>query len=91
MIPYPGRFQTTPRLAKTRNLSFLHGCLRKAIPPGYLRRYVVCFLTGICDQYPAKSWMEHGTLYTPVKYLCDGAPPPAGYSGLIGEQEMRGM
>jgi hypothetical protein len=31
--------------------------------------------------------MEHGTLDTPVNYLCDVAHAQARYLGLIGEQE----
>ena len=46
---------------------------RKAENPDYLLRCAVCFLKGLCEQCPAKSWMESGTLDTPVKYLCDVA------------------
>jgi radical SAM protein with 4Fe4S-binding SPASM domain len=37
----------------------------------YLERCAICFLKGLCEQCPAKSWSEHGTLDTPVEYLCD--------------------
>lgn len=60
---------------------------RKAENPEYLRRCAVCFLKGLCEQCPAKSWMEHGTLDTPVEYLCDVAHAQARYLGLIGESE----
>lgn len=43
----------------------------RAANPDYLRRCAVCFLKGLCDQCPAKSWAEHGTLDTPVEYLCE--------------------
>ncbi|NMB79293.1 MAG: radical SAM protein, partial [Methanomicrobiales archaeon] len=38
----------------------------KATSPDYLSRCARCFLKGLCEQCPAKSWMEHGTLDTPV-------------------------
>ena len=60
---------------------------RKAENPEYLRRCAVCFLKGLCEQCPAKSWMESGTLDTPVEYLCDVAHAQARYLGLVGEHE----
>ncbi len=42
----------------------------KSTNPDYLARCARCFLKGLCDQCPAKSWIEHGTLDTPVEYLC---------------------
>ncbi|MDO9034028.1 MAG: radical SAM protein [Methanoregula sp.] len=60
---------------------------RKAETPEYLRRYAVCFLKGLCEQCPSKSWMEHGTLDTPVEYLCEVAHAQARFLGLIGESE----
>ena len=59
----------------------------KATNPDYLRRCAVCFLKGLCEQCPAKSWMESGTLDTPVEYLCDVAHAQARYLGLIGKDE----
>jgi radical SAM protein with 4Fe4S-binding SPASM domain len=45
----------------------------RAQDPEYLRRCARCFLKGLCEQCPAKSWSEHGTLDTPVEYLCEVA------------------
>jgi radical SAM protein with 4Fe4S-binding SPASM domain len=59
----------------------------KAVNPEYLRRCSVCFLKGLCEQCPAKSWMEYGTLDTPVEYLCEVAHAQARYLGLIGVVE----
>ena len=56
--------------------------------PEYLRRCGVCFLKGLCEQCPAKSWMEHGTLDTPVEYLCQVAHTQAVYLGLLKEDEL---
>jgi radical SAM protein with 4Fe4S-binding SPASM domain len=42
----------------------------KATNPDYLERCACCFLKGFCEQCPAKSWSEYGTLDTPVEYLC---------------------
>jgi radical SAM protein with 4Fe4S-binding SPASM domain len=43
----------------------------RATNPDYLRRCASCFLKGLCEQCPARSWSEHGTLDTPVEYVCD--------------------
>lgn len=56
--------------------------------PEYQRRCAVCFLKGLCEQCPAKSWMEYGTLDTPVEYLCEIAHAKARYLKLLGESEM---
>jgi radical SAM protein with 4Fe4S-binding SPASM domain len=53
----------------------------------YLKRCARCFLKALCDQCPAKSWSEHGTLDTPVDYLCRIAHAQAGYLGLVSKDE----
>jgi radical SAM protein with 4Fe4S-binding SPASM domain len=60
----------------------------RAINPLYLERCARCFLRGFCEQCPAKSWSEHGTLDTPVEYLCKIAHTQAQYLRLVrkGEQ-----
>ena len=60
----------------------------KANDPKYLDRCSRCFLKGLCDQCPAKSWGEYGTLDTPVKYLCDIAHTQARFLGLLEKEEM---
>jgi MoaA/NifB/PqqE/SkfB family radical SAM enzyme len=65
-----------PRLRETR-----------ATNPEYLRRCARCFLKGLCEQCPGKSWMEHGTLDTPVEYLCAVAHAQARYLGLLRDDE----
>jgi len=54
----------------------------------YLERCARCFLKAMCDQCPAKSWSEHGTLDTPVEYFCKIAHAQALFLGLVkkGEQ-----
>ena len=77
-----------------------HGSLREALTdvfprlremratnPEYLSRCARCFLKGLCEQCPAKSWAEHGTLDTPVEYLCEVAHAQARYLGLLAEGE----
>lgn len=59
----------------------------KATNQEYLRRCAHCFLKGLCEQCPAKSWMEYGALDTPVEYLCKIAHTQAISLGLIGENE----
>ena len=60
----------------------------KAGSPDYLTRCARCFLKGLCEQCPAKSWMEHGTLDTPVEYLCEVAHAQARCIGLLEEGEV---
>ena len=60
---------------------------RRAYNPEYLRRCARCFLKAFCDQCPAMSWMEHGTLDTPVDYLCDMTHVQARYLGLLQNDE----
>lgn len=60
---------------------------RNATNPAYLARCVRCFLGGLCEQCPARSWAEHGTLDTPVEYLCQVAHAKARLLGLLAEGE----
>lgn len=55
--------------------------------PEYLQRCAICFLKSLCEQCPAKSWMEHGTMDTPIEYHCDIAHAQARYCGLLDEHE----
>lgn len=60
----------------------------KAANPDYLARCARCFLKGLCEQCPANSWTEHGTLDTPVDYLCRMAHAQALDLGLLREGEV---
>ncbi len=59
----------------------------RAANPDYLARCARCFLKGLCEQCPAKSWAEQGALDTPVEYLCGVAHAQARDLGLLGESE----
>jgi len=59
----------------------------KAVNPDYLNRCAKCFLKGLCEQCPAKSCLENGTLDTPVEYYCEIAHVQARYLGLIKDNE----
>jgi len=59
----------------------------KAKNPDYLKRCAKCFLKGLCEQCPAKSWIESGDLDTPVEYLCEVTHAQAEYLGLIEKGE----
>lgn len=59
----------------------------RAQNPDYLARCARCFLKGLCEQCPAKSWSEHGTLDTPVEYQCEIAHVQARYLGLLQDAE----
>jgi radical SAM protein with 4Fe4S-binding SPASM domain len=59
----------------------------RAQNPLYLKRCARCFLRGLCEQCPAKSWVEHGALDSPVEYLCQVAHSQARFLGLIGDGE----
>ncbi|HPZ09233.1 MAG TPA: radical SAM protein [Candidatus Eremiobacteraeota bacterium] len=59
----------------------------KATNSDYLNRCGKCFLKGLCEQCPGKSWSEHGSLDTPVEYLCEIAHKQAEFLGLLEEGE----
>lgn len=59
----------------------------ETLNPEYMARCARCFLKGLCEQCPGKSWIEHGSLDTPVEYLCNVAHAKARYLGLIGDSE----
>jgi len=77
------------RLSPEKGLEVFFPKLRKikASNPEYLQRCAKCFLHGLCEQCPGQSWMEHGTLDTPVEYQCSVAHAQARYLGLIGKNE----
>ncbi len=57
---------------------------------GSVEQGVACVdtaLQGLCEQCPAKSWMEHGSLDTPVEYLCEIAHAQASYFGLLKDDD----
>jgi radical SAM protein with 4Fe4S-binding SPASM domain len=60
---------------------------RRAVHPDYLARCARCFLKGLCQQCPAKSWAEHGTLDTPVAYFCEVAHAQGRRFGLLADGE----
>lgn len=60
---------------------------RRVTNAKYLERCARCFLLGLCEQCPARSWIEHGTLDTPVEYLCAIAHTQARRLGLLGKDE----
>lgn len=60
---------------------------KRATDARYVSRCARCFLRGLCEQCPAKSWAEHGTLDTPVEYCCEIAHTQARFVGLLYENE----
>ena len=60
----------------------------RARNPEYLKRCGRCRLRGLCEQCPARSWSEHGTLDTPVEYLCEVAHAQARDLGILKDGEM---
>jgi radical SAM protein with 4Fe4S-binding SPASM domain len=59
----------------------------RATNPEYLRRCARCFLKGLCEQCPGKSWAEHGGYDTPVEYLCQVAHAQALWLGWLSDGE----
>ena len=55
--------------------------------PEYLQKCAKCFLKGMCQQCPGRSWGEFGTLDTPVPYFCEVTHTQARWLGLLGENE----
>ncbi len=62
--------------------------LSEATNEDYLKRCARCFLRELCEQCPARSWVEHGNLDTPVEYLCQVAHHQASALGLLSNGEM---
>lgn len=60
---------------------------RRAEDADYLERCAVCFLKSLCQQCPAKSWLEYGTLDRPVGYFCEITHAMAREAGLISAGE----
>ena len=80
--------------------SLRHGTLEDAIDsffpkvlatrsknPDYLQKCAKCFLKGMCQQCPGRSWGEFGTLDTPVPYFCEVTHAQARWLGLLAEDE----
>ncbi len=96
-----GRFQPclslrAPDLAYDLKKGTLRDALTRVLPklkkasavnPLYLKRCSRCFIKGFCEQCPAKSWAEHGSLDTPVEYLCGIAHAQARDLGLLAAGE----
>jgi radical SAM protein with 4Fe4S-binding SPASM domain len=96
-----GRFQVCmplryPSLSYDLKIGSLKDAIQTAFPkvldlraenPDYLARCARCFLKGLCEQCPGKSWSEHGTLDTPIEYLCEVAHEQARYLWLLNEGE----
>jgi radical SAM protein with 4Fe4S-binding SPASM domain len=55
----------------------------KSNNPDFKDRCARCFISSLCEQCPAKAWMEHGTLDTPVEYYCRTAHLEAEKLGLL--------
>jgi MoaA/NifB/PqqE/SkfB family radical SAM enzyme len=55
----------------------------RATDSDYLATCARCFLKGLCEQCPGKSWSEHGALDRRVEYLCEVAHEQARDLGLL--------
>ncbi len=53
----------------------------------YMETCARCFLKSLCEQCPAKSWIETGQLDTPIDLLCSSTHAEARWLGLIGQDE----
>lgn len=74
-------------LAEALHIFFPKFSNRRAIHPLFLSRCANCCLRGLCAQCPAHSWMEHGTLDTPVEFQCRVAHAHARKLGLLSAEE----
>lgn len=86
-----------PQLVYDLRVGSLQGAREKFFPrlrtlkaenPDYLSRCARCFIKALCQQCPARSWSEHGTLDTPVDYYCRIAHAQARFIGLLKEGEL---
>ncbi len=85
-----------PELTYDLNNGSLEGAVRdffprlrdlRAVNQLYLQRCARCFLKGLCEQCPAKSWVETGSLDTPIDLLCSSTHEEARWLGLIAQEE----
>lgn len=60
---------------------------KKAVNPQYLRRCSNCFLIDLCENCPAKAWMEHGAIDRPVEYYCKISHAQAVFLGILKDDE----
>jgi radical SAM protein with 4Fe4S-binding SPASM domain len=59
----------------------------RASDAAYLERCARCFLMGLCQQCPARSYAEHGVVDRPVEYQCEAAQAQARRLGLLANGE----
>ncbi len=59
----------------------------KAESADYLSRCARCFLKALCEQCPAKSWMEHGCMDLPIEYYCKITHTQARFLGILADNE----
>jgi radical SAM protein with 4Fe4S-binding SPASM domain len=59
----------------------------EALNSDYINRCGKCFLRNLCQQCPAKSWSENGTLDTPIEYYCEITHTLARELGWLDESE----
>ncbi|MBD3415092.1 MAG: radical SAM protein [Candidatus Aminicenantes bacterium] len=60
---------------------------RKTKNPEYLAHCAKCFISALCQQCPARSWMEFGTLDSRIEYFCRSAHLQAEEIGLLQKGE----
>jgi MoaA/NifB/PqqE/SkfB family radical SAM enzyme len=77
----------TGTLAEALHVFFPKFFARHAQYPLFLQRCALCCLRGLCEQCPAHSWMENGTLDTPVEFQCWIAHAHARRLGLLAAGE----
>lgn len=53
----------------------------------YLERCAKCFLKSLCEQCPAKAWIENGKIDRPAAYYCQASHAQAEYLGLLAHGE----
>ncbi len=85
----PGLSNDLRRVSLKRALASGSSMCRSIVArdPAYIERCARCFLKGLCEQCPARSWSESGTLDAPVAYLCRVAHAQARDLGLLAAGE----
>jgi|GEM_PF-44059 len=85
--PAPGQRLVPGSLRRALTDAFPRLRELRATDPDYLATCAHCFLKGLCEQCPGKSWSEHGALDRRVEYLCDVAHEQARDLGLLSPGE----
>jgi radical SAM protein with 4Fe4S-binding SPASM domain len=89
LLRHPGTVYDLNKGSLNEALTIFFPKMRKMTAESLEYRYrcARCFLKSLCEQCPARSWIEYGNLDTPVEYFCEITHAQAIYLGIIKKGE----